>query len=154
MRSLFLKIFIWFWLLMALMVLAHALSTAMTEPDNGPVRGVESALVMYGLTAVEKYERDGKSAVGDYVDLLRRTARIRAHLFDGDGYEVSGREATPDEREIAYKLIAGTDDRFSRAGQTGVVAKKITAPSGKQFVIVGEVQRPVGVLLPFWLPAW
>ena len=154
MRSLFLKIFVWFWLAIALLVSAHALSTVMTEPDDGPVRGVESSLTMYGLTAAEKYEREGENAAGDYFALLKKTARIRAYLFDADGNEVSGQQAPPERREIAQNLIASSEERFSKAGQTGIVAKKLIAPSGRQFVVIGEVQRPVGVLLPFWPRAW
>src|SRR6266567_2734654 len=151
MRSLFVKIFVWFALAAALIVVAHAVSIILTEPDNGPVRGVEPSLVMFGTTAAEKYEREGKGALSDYLDLLSRTARIRGYLFDADGNEVSGREATLGKREIAQRLSAAKEETFSKAGQTGIVARKVVAPSGKQFVMLGEVQRPINVLMPFSL---
>jgi two-component system sensor histidine kinase CpxA len=151
MRSLFVKIFVWFALAAALIVAAHAVSTILTEPDDGPVRGVEPSLVMFGTTAAEKYEREGKGALSNYLDLLGRTARIRGYLFDADGNEVSGREATPEKKEIAQRLSAAKEETFSKAGQTGIVARKVVAPSGKQFVMLGEVQRPINVLMPFSL---
>ena len=151
MRSLFVKIFVWFALAAALIVVAHAVSTILTEPDDGPVRGVEPSLVMFGTTAAEKYEREGKGALSDYLDLLGRTARIRGYLFDAVGNEVSGRAATPEKKEIAQRLSAAKEETFSKAGQTGIVARKVVAPSGKQFVMLGEVQRPINVLMPFSL---
>src|SRR5215212_9172998 len=116
-RSIFLKIFIWFWLAMALVVLAHSLSTMMVF-DETPRRRLEGELTMFGLGAAEKYEREGKAGADDYLSLLERTTRARAYLFDDSGNEVAGREAPAPVKEAAQAVAAEQKDRFVQSART------------------------------------
>src|SRR5215216_6137777 len=103
MRSIFFKIFVWFWLAMALVVLAHSLST-MIVFDETPRRRMGGEFTMYGLAAAEKYEREGKAGADNYISLVESTTRFRAYLFDESGNQVAGREAPPRVAEIARTL--------------------------------------------------
>jgi two-component system sensor histidine kinase CpxA len=153
MRSLFLKIFVWFWLAMALVVLAHSLSTMMVFDDT-PRRMLGGQIVMFGLAASEKYEREGKAGADNYLSMLERTTRDRAYLFDESGNEVAGRGAPPKVREIAQTLAAGREDNFIQTARTDFPARKIRTEGGQTFIIVGEHQRPTGIRLPFWPGVW
>lgn len=153
MRSLFLKIFVWFWLAMALVVLAHSLSTMMVF-DETPKRMLGDQLIMHGIMVTEKYEREGKAGADNYLSLLERTTRSRAYLFDENGNEVAGREPPPKVREIAQALVAAGQDSFIQTARTDFVARKITAPGGSGFIVVGESRRPTGIPLPFWPRIW
>jgi signal transduction histidine kinase len=153
MRSLFLKIFIWFWLAMALVVLAHALSTMLVF-DETPKRRLEGELAMSGLTATEKYEQEGKAGADNYLDLLERTTRNRAYLFDENANQIAGREAPPMIAEMAQALVAGGESRFIQTARIDFMAKKVSGPGGKRFIIAGGTPRPTGIRLPFWPRVW
>ncbi|HEU4388065.1 MAG TPA: hypothetical protein VFV34_09730, partial [Blastocatellia bacterium] len=153
MRSLFLRIFVWFWIAMALVVLAHSVSTMMVF-DAGPRMMLGGQLVMYGLSATEKYEREGKAAADSYLALLERTTRTHAYLFDRDANQIAGREPSPTVKEMARTMVEGGDDVFNQTARTDFVGKTINTAAGNRFIIVSESQRPTGIRLPFWPRVW
>jgi len=153
MQSLFLKIFSWFWLAMALVVLAHSLST-MAVFDEGPRRMLTGQLTIYGLMLTEKYEREGKAGADDYLALLESNMRARAYLFDAAGNQVAGKEAPANIKEMAQSVAADGEDDFIQTARTDYVAKKINGPDLNQFIVVNESQRPTGIRLPLWPRVW
>ena len=153
MRSLFFKIFIWFWLAMALVVLAHALSTMLVF-DETPKRRLEGDLAMLGLTATEKYEQGGKAGADSYLGLLERTTHNRAYLFDVDANQVAGREAPPMIVEMAQAVVAGGESNFKQTPRTDLMARRVSSPGGKLFIIASGTPRPTGIRLPFWPRVW
>src|ERR1044072_5177797 len=97
MRSLFLKIFIWFWLAMGLIVLAHSLS-AMMVFDEGAKGFVGRQVTMYGVAAAEIYELRGPEPAEEYLQLVERNTRMRVGLFNDWGQQLAGSEFTDDEK--------------------------------------------------------
>ena len=153
MRSLFLKIFFWFWIAMALVVLANSL-TAMMVYDTGAKGFVGGQLTLYGLTAAEKYEQGGKAAADAYLSLVERNTQMRAHLFDENGNELAGRELTSLTTEMARTLIPGGEEKFEQTARTDFLAKWIILPGGKRYVIASESRRPTGIRFPFMPGIW
>src|SRR5262245_44505287 len=153
MRSIFSKIFMWFWLPMALVVVAHSLA-AMIVFDEGPRRMLGGQLAMYGLQAAEIHQRNGSAAANDYLALLQRETRFRAYLFDENGNQVAGREPSPTVTEMVRSVIGGNEDRFVQTTRTDFVTRQINSSDGKKFIIVSESPRPTGIRLPFWPRIW
>jgi two-component system sensor histidine kinase CpxA len=153
MRSLFLKIFLWFWVAMAMVVLASSL-TAMMVYDRGAKGFVGGQMAIYGLTAAEKFEQGGKAAADEYLSMVERNTRMRAHLFDDQGNELAGRELTAATGEMARALVASGEEKFEQTARTDFLAKWISLPSGKRFVIASESGRPTGIRLPFMPGVW
>ena len=89
MHSLFFKIFVWFWLAMALVVAASTVSSMMAFSE-GP-KHLGGQLAMYGLAATDKLAREGKGGADNYLNLLERTTRTRAYLFDENANGVAGK---------------------------------------------------------------
>ena len=91
MRSLFLKIFLWFWLATILSGLTLFVIGVATQ--SGPIaeqrrRLAEQArhlmgqtLALYGQTAAAILERDGHAALEDYAKLIERTTDIHVILL-------------------------------------------------------------------------
>lgn len=152
MRSLFLKIFIWFWLAMALVVLASTLSSMMTF-NEGP-KHLGGQLAMFGLAATEKLAQQGKAGADDYLNLLERTTRTRAYLFDDNGNLLAGKETAAKAREVAQALVGEGENKVTQTSKTDFVARKFTTPDGKSFIIAGEFPRPPAMLWPFRPHAW
>lgn len=152
MRSLFLKIFIWFWLAMALVVLASTLSSFMAF-NEGP-KHLGGQLAMFGLAAAEKLAQQGKSGADDYLNLLERTTRTRSYLFDDSGNLIAGKETPAKVREVVQALVGEGENKVSQTSKTDFVARKFVTPGGKSFIIAGEFPRPPAMLWPFRPHAW
>jgi hypothetical protein len=92
MRSLFLKIFLWFWATAILTGVALIL-TFVLQPGGVPARwhmALSETARMYGRAAVGEMERGGRAAVADYLQDLSRGAHTQACLFDQNGTAVAG----------------------------------------------------------------
>ncbi len=92
MRSLFLKIFLWFWATAIVTGLALILSFVLQRggiPDRWHAALSEAAGI-YGKAAVGEMERGGQPAIAAYLDDLARSAHTQACLFDQNGTVIAG----------------------------------------------------------------
>jgi len=100
MKSLFLRIFLSFWVALALFVVLAILVTLTFRPRSA----ISEALRVSVLNdAVAAYEEGSEQQLQQYMMNLEATQKIRAYLFDERGIEVSGR-AAPD---WAIRVAAG-----------------------------------------------
>ena len=91
MKSLFLKIFISFWLAQALfLVLALLLMLAMRPQRNASWETLRSTAL---TEAVDAYEHGGTLKALDYLENLQMKHHIRVYVFDDQGNEISGRSS-------------------------------------------------------------
>jgi two-component system sensor histidine kinase CpxA len=92
MRSLFLKIFLWFWTTAILTGIALVLSFVYQHgsvPDRWHAMLEDNARYSGGL-AVEAFERDGTTAAASYLSNLEASSHIRTCLFDDEAHPVAG----------------------------------------------------------------
>lgn len=92
MRSLFLKIFLWFWATAIVTGIALILSFIL-QPGGVPARwhvALSEAARIYGRAAVGEIERGGPIAAEDYLEDLSHNAHTRACLFDQNGTVIVG----------------------------------------------------------------
>ncbi len=153
MRSLFLKIFIWFWVAMGLIVLAHSLS-AMLVFDEGAKGFVGKQMTMYGVAAAEIYELRGQEQADDYLKLLERNTRMRVGLFDDRGHKLAGGELTDEARVKLQSVVITGKESFWQTAKTDFLAKWLDTSSGSRFIMVSESGRPTGIRLPFMPGVW
>ena len=91
MKSLFLRIFLSFWLAIALFVMLTILAVVVLRPQRNPTW---TSLVTTSLAdSVAAYEQGGPHRLREYLDNLELTQRVHAHVFDEQGNEISGRAA-------------------------------------------------------------
>src|SRR5262245_10543690 len=152
MRSLFVKIFVWFWLAMALVVIASTL-TSMMAFNEGP-KHLGGQLAIFGLAATDSLARSGSAGVDEYLSLLEQPTRTRAYLFDENGNLIAGREPPAKIQEVSQSLVYEGRDKVSQTSKTDFVARKFTSDGGGTFIIAGEFPRPPAMLLPFRPHAW
>ena len=91
MKSLFLRIFLSFWLAIALFVVLTILSVFVFRPQR--MATWESLRSTALSEAVSAYEQGGPSQVREYLQNLEDTQHVRVHVFDEQGNEISGRHA-------------------------------------------------------------
>jgi two-component system sensor histidine kinase CpxA len=145
MRSLFLKIFLWFALAMVLVNVASFVTGIITERQSQPFRSNPMAPVfgVYAQTAVEIFERDGEAALAAYLLRVERASRIRAMLLNERGEEVSGRAVPAEARELAQRANESAPFVFEPPRQQQPLAAQVVrSPRGALYTLVGELPRP------------
>ncbi|MGH9504773.1 MAG: ATP-binding protein [Terriglobales bacterium] len=91
MRSLFLKIFLSYWVAQALfVVLAILITVAVRERGESAAWDAQQSAVL--AKAVQTYEQGGPTEARRYLEEVRDSLHTRAYLLNDEGKDVSGRE--------------------------------------------------------------
>jgi two-component system sensor histidine kinase CpxA len=166
MRSLFIKIFLWFWVAMALISVASFLSAVATESPpfvsmpwlrnllNSPPGGhlklrsgsfaghwislAGNSLRLSGQIAAEVYERNGKVALSGYIYELEDMVGVDLFLFDDHGDELTGGPVSEEVRELSgHHIRSGLD--YRRSGDSIFTAQQFTGPSGRDYMLIAKL---------------
>jgi len=134
MRSLFLKIFLSFWLAQALFLVLAILVTLAIRQQAESAWETEQAQIL--SQAVQAYESGGQAALAQYLDQVRQSQGVRAFLLDENDQELSGRRL-PDWAKDGGRRRP----RPSRGGFWGWMATRpqrqsITSASGRRYTLV------------------
>lgn len=155
-KSLFLKIFLWFWLAMAAIsfVLIVMLNSESVSPSQRAL--IDSALTEYGRRAVLEYELEGPSALGAYLDRTRHRTRLRVYLFAAGGGDLTGRLSrgdtlSPEISRLVQQAFTYDVPVVEGAGWAIVGVRPIHSLSGRSYVFAGVMPR--GVLTAMHVPA-
>lgn len=145
-RTLFLKIFLWFWLAAAGIIAALNLTLWVTismEPNPERNHGAfGEALNMYAESAVQVYDREGPQAFTQYVNRSIKEAGTEVYLFDGDGASLSPTHS-PDATSVA-DAVRTTQQHVSHVTTLGRITwgRSVVGPSGKAYIFVTRLRRP------------
>jgi hypothetical protein len=150
MRSLFVKIFGWFWL--GMLVVNVALFFAFTLIRPTPSNRAWRDFPLLGSTAqkaAETYDREGQQALAEYLDAFEKNNGIESILLSDQAAELSGRAIPPGWQDLAWKEAAARAVRSARpldATQYSVsstsllVAQQVTT-QGHSYVYVSRLPR-------------
>jgi len=162
MRSLFLKIFFWFWATAILTGIALILSFFFQRggvPARWHMALTETAR-MYGRAAVRELEFGGSTAVEEYLEDLSRSAHMQACLFSQNGAEIAGSTCETFGPLVDRARITPADSAFGIRYGLVRVAVQIPAKSSS-YIFATELPagpravfgpNPVGLVL-HWLVA-
>ncbi|MDX6528573.1 MAG: two-component system, OmpR family, sensor histidine kinase CpxA [Blastocatellia bacterium] len=146
MRSLFLKIFIWFGLVMVVANVASFLTGIAIErrsqfPRQSPMTQV---FAVYAQSAVEVFERDGKTALASYLERVEHVSNVNAVLFDSLGNEVSGRTVPEGVLNAISRVTEQSPYVFYFLPQQSrpFAAQLIRGPQGANYVLAGVLPKP------------
>lgn len=146
MRSLFLKVFLWFWLAMGLVVAVFFLVSELTRPSEIYSRGsmTDRYTSFIAETAAVTYEREGQPGLVSYLERVTRQAGVRARLFDEQGTELAGLGAQPGATSLVTRVINSNGRIFDSPVDKPMVAFPALAQSGRRYAFVVEVTAPPG----------
>lgn len=151
MRTLFLKIFVGFWLVIALLVIsASVIRTASrsTMPGHDP----GGPIAFLGDGAANAYVDSG--AVGLSRFMSRRpgsTPAFPAYLVDSTGHDVLGRAIPSDWASVARGALGtGEPEVLLKDRRVRVIARPVRARNGTRFVLLTPVpeRAPMLLLMP------
>ncbi|HEX8774120.1 MAG TPA: ATP-binding protein [Pyrinomonadaceae bacterium] len=154
MRSLFLKVFLWFWLAMALVILALVLTSELTRPDDAFPRDslIDKYTTFIAQDAARAYEREGQPGLAAFLQNLDRQTGVRPRLYDADGRELSGLGQQPGAQDLIAR--AGSRDvgpmRGSPRAQPLVGFPVLTAEGRRYVFIVQPGPRPALPTRALW----
>lgn len=139
MRSLFLKIFLSYWMAQALFVVLAILVTLALRPPQDSPRG-EYLRTALGTHLVHIYEHQGQAALRSSLEALRGSMHEHnAFLFDDKGNDLSGTGAPEWARQLALGTPKPEGFRLQSERRT---AQAITGDDGKRYVLV--IEHPPG----------
>ena len=142
-RSLYLKIFIWFWVAMIIINVATFAIFALTRPT--PIRRSWRDLTQVGPNAqraAEIYEQSGAAALTSALQATEKSSGVSATFFDESGQELSGRTPPPGTSELIARAAESRDIEFNIAGRDTLVARPIVSAKGQRYIYVAHIPRP------------
>jgi two-component system sensor histidine kinase CpxA len=138
-RSLFLKIFLWFWATVVATGIALIL-TFILEPRSVPSRWHDSLITSArysGTMVIELAERDGVPAARAFIEQFERETHLKTCLFDGAGGMIAG--------DCGSFEAMGMHVANTRASEFGIrfgiarVALVLRGSSGRDFIFATEL---------------
>lgn len=138
MRSLFLKVFLWFWLAMVVVITVFAVTTHLTRSSESfrPPQFIESVLSGYARNAAAAYERDGAAGLAEYLRHVRDETGTRNQLFDASGAELTGADVPQRVREAAAHVARTGRPFFRDIGGGMLEVRPVAARDGGRYAFV------------------
>ncbi len=138
MRTLFLKIFFCFLVIIVLVGTSLETSALLARfYEDRWQATLHSIMPMEAEKAARMYEAEGPDKLRDYLDELQSRKTVRFYFFDEEGEALLDRPAPEVVQEIARKKEAL--ERISAQGlsavsvRQGIAVRQVTAPSGRKY---------------------
>jgi two-component system, OmpR family, sensor histidine kinase CpxA len=148
MKSLFLKIFLWFWTAFVIVGMTLVVVVGVTRTNATMLAGLSVYLPFEARQATYIYERDGKSALQRHFDHLSEMGLAKPYLLDENWNDVLGRR--PPAQAVEFAKAARSDaalvSKFK--GWKAVAAQQVVGEGGHKYTILAIMSRPpvVGVI--------
>jgi two-component system sensor histidine kinase CpxA len=142
MRSLFLKIFLWFWLVQVIIgVVLFAVSNVLRpQPGSDQWHSTLGYAIQRSADAASAaYEKGGAHALNSVLMRAGRQARVNAYFFDSNGKSLGAKIPSTALIDLAKKAAA--ENSQDSLESNGLTAKTVHASSGKTYVMVWEMSR-------------
>ncbi len=141
-RGIFIKMFIWFWLVMTVVIAIIIALDRLTESDGRetPLHdAVGAPLTHYGHVAVEQAESGDREGLGRTMEAMRTVAGMNAFLFDGALRELRGAAPPGEVVEYAERALKRGKAVFAFSHARILGAMVLEGREGRHYVIVGMV---------------
>ncbi len=142
MRSLFLKIFLWFWVTQVLVTLGMVAVFAF-QPEFVVSRWRTStgdALALYAQTGAEIADREGVAGLKGFLARLDHSAHIQASVFDDQGQLMAGKPSAA-ATNMARQARSSGEPQFRFAPTATITAQPARGPSGREYVFAADLPR-------------
>ena len=146
MKSLFLKIFLWFWTAFVIVGVTLAVVVTITRSNATMLAGLSAYLPLEARQATDIYERDGKSALQHHFDHISEMGLAQPYLLDENWQDVLGRK--PPVQAVELARAARDIPLVSKfKGWKSVAAQQVVGEDGHKYTVLAIISRPpvVGV---------
>jgi len=143
--SLFLKIFLWFWLSIALVVGVVSFINWSTQPENFGRQlqsFVAEAVNINSQTAAQIYQNEGLSGLENYLQRLESSERVNAAgFFDISGRQIAGKKVERIPENLFDKALLSENAEFNFLPGETFGARLVKLKDGEKFVFVTHLKR-------------
>ena len=139
MRTLFLKIFLSFWLAMVLVSGTLIYSVVTTQSQFTLSRSEQSDRTLIPIVAARAadiLDDHGMGSLADYLTSLQTTLNWEAFLFDDEGKEILSQPTPPEADALAQRGLEASDTKFLVSHGIKYVARRTTGSTGTRYVFV------------------
>jgi len=143
MRSLVLKIFIWFWAAMALVGLALYFTTRASISEQAERRErqwIGMTIPLVAQRAADIFERDGPTGLRRNIHRLNRRRRFNVSFLNQAGELLAGPVPSPRVRNLAAKAAQGNDRLVEIVQGERLVAQSVVSSAGRRFILAGDIR--------------
>ncbi|WP_176360024.1 sensor histidine kinase [Desulfosediminicola ganghwensis] len=144
MKSIYWKIFLWFWLSMMGVGILFVSSSFFLESDSLLSKGRENALRSLdrvGNLSVTLFEQNKIRALDRLASRVEETNGFVLYLFSGDGQHLYGDRLPQNANRIINRVLDKEGPAFLVFGSRPLVAKPITSNNDKQFIIAAALPK-------------
>jgi len=141
MRSIFLRIFLWFWITMVLIALTFAfLWNLESEANPSRLSLTRDAVALYAASTAEVFEAHGEQVANKILQHLNQSSQIRAVLLTDALQPLAGDLPNSDWSLLPLAISTGQTQISTRADFAYAVTVTQSA-SGKKYVFAAELPR-------------
>jgi two-component system sensor histidine kinase CpxA len=139
-RSLFLRIFLWFWMTVILTGIALVLAFML---QRGPIpsrwNGMLNNTARYsGTIAIAEMDHGGVPAVSSYIEQLEREGHLQACLFDSSGSAIAGQHCAGFQ-DMARRVMGGKTPVLRMRFGIMRAAMMLTGSDGRGYIFATEL---------------
>lgn len=158
-RSLLLKIFLWFWITVIVTGISLVL-TFLLEPHGVPAQWhstLADGARYSGTIAVETFERNGPGAASAYLSQIEKQTYLWACLFDMSGHVLAGNNCESFQK-MTSTVIMSKNSEFGIKFGLARVALMLQGNSGRSYIFATELpagpRAAVGINRMAFLLQW
>ena len=151
MRSLFVKIFLWFWLASIMIIGSTIVLMSVIEPHR-PFREdgrLVKRISREGQQAVNILERQGPAELRKFIHEKKKRPGRNVFLFNDKNEAVTGMHVPSEARELASRANRSGVTEFLNLKKSFMLARPIYGTGGDAYIMVREIPRR-----PRESPAW
>jgi two-component system sensor histidine kinase CpxA len=135
MRSLFLKIFLSYWMAQALFLVLAIIVTFAMRPSR-EISNLQAQEPKFLNEALQAYQAGGEDGARKYLRNVHDSQHVRLFIFDDQGRDLLGRKA-PEWIERVRRGRTHTADTFlGRFGPGQFLRQSITADNGRSYLVI------------------
>ena len=138
MRSLFLKIFLSYWIAQALFLVLAIIVTLAMRPSR-EISNLQAQEPKFLNEALQAYQSGGDEAARKYFRTIRDNQHVRIYIFDDHGRELLERSQPPWIERARHGRIHTADTFLGRFGPGQVLSQTLTADNGRNYMVIVDL---------------
>jgi two-component system sensor histidine kinase CpxA len=137
-RSLFVRIFLSYWVAQALFLVLAILVTLAIRP-SGEISGVQAQQGRFLSEAVQAYQAGGEEGARKYLRNVRDSQHVRLYVFDEQERELLGRQPPEWIMRVERGQVRTADTFWGRLKPVQFLRDSMTASDGHRYTLVIEL---------------
>ena len=137
MRSLFVRIFLSYWVAQALFLVLAILVTMAIRP-SGEISGVQAQQARFLSEAVQAYQAGGEEGARKYMRTVRDSQHVRLYVFDEHERELLGRQPPDWIMRVERGQVHTADTFWGRLKPLQFLRQSMIAADGHRYTLVIE----------------